>query len=274
MKLAVYKQAIRKRISILIANTKFTYQIETAFRVNNWANVLSTCFYTFSMILFINVLYSNVNLIAGYAKDEMLLFMFVGQIGFYIVWLFHFNLVELIQDVNKGRLDMLLVKPVPSLFYVTFKKVRLFSIIRDCLPPMIVLFLSINWSTLSLTVQSFVFGLCITLLGISCAHVIHFLATISVFWLGESESILSLSQEFEYNLGKVIPIEAFSKEMRLVFTTVVPVMISTGIATSVILQKTSALPALLLSLVVTIGALTVRQLAWRQALKVYTSASS
>src|SRR5258708_1946848 len=176
MKLVEFKKAFSKRFSILIATTKFTYQIETAYRANNWANILSTCFYTLSMILFINVLYSNVKLIAGYSKDEMLLFMFVGQIGYYISWLFHSNLLELIQDVNKGRLDTLLVKPVPSLFYVTFKKIRLFSVVRDCVPPMIVLGLFINWSKLSLTLDSSLAGFVVTLLGITCAHVVHLLS--------------------------------------------------------------------------------------------------
>jgi len=252
MKLAEFKKAFSKRLSILVATTKFTYQIETAFRTNNWANVLSTCFYTLSQILFINVLYVNVKLIAGYSKDEMLLFMFIGQVGYYISWLFHANLLELIQDVNKGTLDTLLIKPVPSLFYITFKKIRLFSVVRDCLPPLIVL----------------------GLLGITCAHIVHLLSALPVFWLGESESILNLSQEFEYNIGKVIPFEGFGNNFKLVFTTIVPVMISAGVATSVILMKLPIFPTLIWVVIITILALIVRQWIWKFALRTYTSASS
>jgi ABC-2 type transport system permease protein len=274
MKLVEYKKAISKRSSILLANIKFTYQIETAFHVNNWANVLSTCFYTLSMILFINVLYSNVKLVAGYSKDEMLLFMFIGQAGYYLSWLIHSNLEELIFDVNKGRLDMLLIRPVPSLFYVTFKKVRLFSIIRDCLPPMIVLAFAINWTKLPLSVDTFLGGFFVTLLGIICVHVVHFFATIPVFWLGESRNILNFSQEFEYNLGKVIPFEGFNKNFQLFFVAIIPVMISAGLATSVILGKTPAIPAIIISLIVTCLSLVMRQLVWKMALQRYTSASS
>ncbi len=274
MKLAEFKKAFSKRLSILVATTKFTYQIETAFRTNNWANVLSTCFYTLSQILFINVLYVNVKLIAGYSKDEMLLFMFIGQVGYYISWLFHANLLELIQDVNKGTLDTLLIKPVPSLFYITFKKIRLFSVVRDCLPPLIVLGLFINWSKLSLSPTSFLAGFIITLLGITCAHIVHLLSALPVFWLGESESILNLSQEFEYNIGKVIPFEGFGNNFKLVFTTIVPVMISAGVATSVILMKLPIFPTLIWVVIITILALIVRQWIWKFALRTYTSASS
>lgn len=274
MRLAEFKKAVSKRFSILAATIKFTYQIETAFRANNWANVLSTCFYTLSMILFINVLYSNVKLIAGYSKDEMLLFMFMGQVGYYISWLFHANLLELIQDVNKGRLDTLLIRPVPSLFYITFKKVRLFSVVRDCFPPMIVLGLFINWSRLTLNTSSFFAGFAITLLGIVCVHVVHLISSLPVFWLGESENILNLSQEFEYNIGKVIPFEGFGRNFRIVFSTLVPVMISAGVATSVILMKLPIFPTLIWVLIVTIMALIVRQWMWKIALRTYTSASS
>lgn len=274
MKQAEYKSELRRRVTLLWANTKFTYQRETAYRANNWANVLSTVFYTISMILFLDVIYGNVTNIAGYTRDETMLFMFMGQIGYYTSWIIHANLKELIEDVNSGNLDMLLTKPVPALFYITFKKVKIFAVVRDCVPPMIVLTLAINWNNISLNPLTAITGILILCMGLICAHVIHFLAAIPVFWLGESTAILEMSEEFEYNTGKIIPIEGFSTNVRLFFTTLVPVMVSAGVSTSVLLGKTPIFPTSISVLLVTLGALSVRQYVWHKALKAYTSASS
>jgi ABC-2 type transport system permease protein len=273
MKQAVFNP-ITKRFSILIANLKFTYQIETAFRINNWANVLSTCFYTLSMILFLDVIYSNVKDVAGYSRDEMFLFMFVGQTAYYVSWIIHGNFRELISDVKSGGLDMLLIRPVPSLFYVTFKKIRIFSFLRDSVPPMIVLSLAINWENLHFTSGSLFAGFIIGILGIIATHIFHFLATIPVFWFGESESILSLSEDLEYNTGKIIPFEGFDKKTQFLFMTLIPFLISTAISTGVMLHKLPILPSVIAAMLVTVGGIFVRQYSWNLALKAYSSASS
>src|SRR3990167_9318864 len=117
MKLSEFNQAISDRAAILKVGIVYTFQQETAYWTNNWANLLSPFFYTLSMVLFIDVIYANVDLVAGYTRNQMLLFLFNGQIAFYTGWLFHKNLQELIVSVNKGSLDLLLVKPMPSLFY-------------------------------------------------------------------------------------------------------------------------------------------------------------
>ena len=262
------------RLNILLANIQYTFRQETAHWANNWGNIFSTIFYTVSQILFIEVLFSNVKDIAGYSRDQLLLFMFIGQVGFYVSWVIHGNLDELIVAVNKGSLDALLIRPVPALFYITFKKVKIFSMLRDCIPSMVILGLVINWSSLNLNLANFAAGLAIALMGIVCTHVMHLLATLPVFWLGESSSILELSENIEYNIGKVIPLEGFGKNFKIIFSTIIPVLISAGISTSVALGKSNALTFLGAVFLVTVLALFVRQYAWNKAIMVYTSASS
>jgi len=268
------KQSIVDRLVILRASIVYTFQQETAYWSNNWANILSTTFYTISMILFVEVIYSNVNVVAGYDRNQMLLFLFVGQVSYYSSWMVYSNLKELIVDVNKGNLDLLLVKPTPSLFYVTFKHIKVFSILRDSIPPMAAIALITDWGALNLGLVNVLTGTLIAFLGIITAHVIHFIATIPVFWLGESRAIQELSEHIEYNVGKIIPLEGYGQNFQIFFSTLLPVLISTGFATSVMLEKSN--PGLLLawSLVVAIFALFVRNILWKKALKAYTSASS
>ncbi len=275
MKLSEFRQGLSLRLRILRASLVFTFQQETAYWTENWANVLSTFFYTVSMILFINIMYSNTDLIAGYNRNEMLLFLFVGQFGFYLSgWLYYSILPSLIRDVNNGSLDFVLVKPVPSLFYVTFRELKVFTIIRDGLPPMVALGLYMNWAELNLSAANFFVGFVIVFLGIMSAHVFHFLFTIPVFWLGESSNLLDMSGHFEHNVGKTVPFEGFGIQLRTLFTTFIPVLISTGVATSVMLGKSRALPMLTLSALVALSFLVIMNVVWKLALRSYSSASS
>ncbi|MFA5291055.1 MAG: ABC-2 family transporter protein, partial [Candidatus Paceibacterota bacterium] len=109
---------------ILRANLINTFQTETAYFGNNWGNMISTIIYVTVQILFINVIYSRVNTFAGYDKNEMYFLLFIGQFGFYLLWgISEMNNQTLIKDINRGSLDFLLVLPVPSLWYVTFRKI-------------------------------------------------------------------------------------------------------------------------------------------------------
>lgn len=270
----VVSDNIKTRLSILRATTSYTFQSETAHLANNWASILSTVFYTISNIIFIDVLYANVTTIAGYSRNEMLLFMYIGQISYYVSWLIHTNLDSLVDMVNTGLLDLILVRPVPSLFYVTFQRIRLYSVLRDCVPPMIVLTLVIKWQELNLNPFNLFAGLLICLMGTVCAHVVHFIATLPVFWIGQSAQVLDMSENIEYNIGKIIPYEGFGKKVQFFFTVFVPYLISAGVATSVVLGKTSALVMFPAVLVITLGALVIKQYAWNTALRAYSSASS
>ncbi len=262
------------QLKLLWTFTVFSYQTETFDRTNNWANIISTTFYILSQTIFITVIFANVTTIASYTRSEMLFFVFLAQLGYYLSWLIQGNLKDLVDFVNTGRLDNLLLRPTSALFYVTFRKIRLFSTLRDAIAPTVFMILVINWPSLHLQLETLIIGIVILVLGQICVHCLFFLAVLLVFWLGESSTIFSLVADVDYLIGKTIPLEGFATNLRLVLTTLVPILISAGVSTSVILGKTLPYPALLSAIGVTILALVVRQYAWNLAIRAYSSASS
>ncbi len=115
MNLVAFKEAVTLRFTLFWASVVFTFQKETVYFINNWASLLSTTFYTLSMLLFIHILYGNVKMIAGYTKNDMLLFFLIGQIAYYITANISFEVMDdLIISVNRGDLDLILTKPIPS----------------------------------------------------------------------------------------------------------------------------------------------------------------
>lgn len=276
MRLSEFNQLLSDRFEILQANAIFTFQKETAYWADNWASVLSTTFYTLSMLIFINVLYANVKTIVGYNKNDMLLFFLIGQITFYTSWSVSAqNMQEFILDVNRGDLDMILTKPLPALFYITFKRIRLFSsIIRDAIPPTLAIILAIHWSSFHLSIGNILLATVIFILGQICLHVIQFISVIPVIWLGESLSIFKLTSDIDNYAGRFIPLEGFNSYFRLIFGVLIPVMIPASFTTSILLNKSNPVSLLVWAVVVTIFAVILRGWVWKLAIRNYTSASS
>jgi ABC-2 type transport system permease protein len=226
-------------------------------------------------LLLIEAIYANTSTLNGYAKNDMLLFLFIGQISFALnVNQYYINIEELIRSVNAGELDLILTKPIPSLFYVTFKTIGLVDFLIGAAPNLLVLGLALNWTQLNISLSSVVVGVVIMLLGVFCTHVFQFCAALPVFWIGESSNIVDLTWSFEYNIGRVFPFESVDKSFRTFFSTLVPVLISTGIATSVMLNKSDKYLMLLFVVAVSIMAFLLKSFFWNLALKNYTSASS
>lgn len=275
MKRSEFKESLSERLGLVKANTVFTVQRELAYAGNNWASVLSTTFFTISTLIFIKVIYSNVQTVAGYSYNEMLLFFFVYQMTYYGNWFFtERNLDDLIPDVNKGNLDMVLIKPVPSLFFIMTRTVSLVSLITDAVPPTIAIMASINWHALNLNPLIIIVGFCVWIMGLITMQTFLILASLPVFWFGESQNIYSLASSTVHGTGTIIPLEGYSPNLRRLFGTLIPVVVASGFTTSILLEKSNPTVLFVWALIVAVTAIIIRNIAWKFALKHYTSASS
>lgn len=275
MKLSEFKESITERLILLKASIVFTAQRELAYAGKNWISLLSTTLFTLSVLIFANVLYSNVHQIAGYSKNDMLFYFFICQMSYYANWIFTVrNLNDLIPEVNNGNLDMVLVKPVPSLFFLMTRTISLVSIATDAIVPTIAIALSISWQSLEIVFPHFVIGLVVWILGLMALHTYQILAALPVFWFGESENILNLASSVASGEGTLIPFEGYSKNLQFLLSTLIPVLIASGFTTSIILGKANIPNLLVWAVVIGIASVYIKNAAWKFALKHYTSASS
>ncbi len=266
---------VSDRVMIIRVNVVNSFREETAFWTNNWGNVISTTLYTATNIAFINILYANVKTIAGYSYQEMLLFFLVGQITFYTTWAVSaLNARDLIRDVNRGNLDLLLVKPVPSLFMVSLKRISIVSTVRDSLPTLLAILYILDWSAISPLVssRSVVASVLIWVCGLFCVHVYQLLLVLPAFKFGEAGELFSLVWTID-DFGR-IPFEGFGRTIRFFIGIILPVVIATGFTVSVFLGKSNPVVLFSVAIGITMLAMTVRHRSWKWALKQYTSASS
>jgi len=260
-------------LKILSANIINTYRVQTAYFFENWMSLGSTMFYTLALILFINILYSNITLFAGYSRNEMLFLVFVSQLQFYFNWIWSGNnIVSLIDSVNSGELDMILVKPVPSLFFVTFRDISLINRIKDSVPTLSILILLIDWGSIATSWDLILVGVLVFFLGQLAWHSFSFLFLLPVFYTGRSANIYAITQEFASTNN--IPFEGFSKNLRLLFSTLIPTLVTSQITVSIILGRVEPAKMLGLAFVVAVAFLLLKRCAWIISLRNYTSASS
>lgn len=263
----------KRRWDIFSANLANTFQQEAAYFGNNWGSLASTIFYLAASLIFLDVLYANVNFFAGYSKNEMLFLLFISQINFYAEgsWS-RSNLRLLSENVRNGNLDFILTRPIPALFYSTFQRIYFLSFVRDDVPNLIVLLVLIEWKSLNINFSSALCGIAIIILGQIAWHCFNFLFAISVFWHGESKQIFYVAIALRGD--DKIPYEGFSKSLKILFLSIIPAIIAGTLSVSVILGKSNGPKMLALSAIVAIIFITLKIYFWKLALKNYTSASS
>lgn len=266
-------EKISERLHILKINTINSYLAQTAYFFENIASVGSTTFYTVSTLIFLKVIYSNVNSFAGYTENEMLLILFLAQVNFYTDNIWSRNNVQgLIENVRTGHLDLILVKPIPSLFFITFNNISLINRLKDGLVNVIILAIVVNWSEFHTSLWLVIAGILIFIFGQIAWHCFTFLFALPVFFLGQSNQVFHIGNTFAQTNN--IPYEGFGTKLRFAFTTFVPNLIAVQMTVSVILGKSNPLFMILFSFSVAVVFLLLKHIGWIISLRNYSSASS
>lgn len=265
---------IKQACILLRASIVYTFQIETAYAWASFASLFGVLLVAITQIVLVNTSFSNIDSIAGYTKDQMMLFITLGFISYMVnSYIFAKSTSQLVTDVNKGTLDFALIRPVPSLFYVLTRKISIFNLFKEGIPGFLVLFFAINWSAVAINSHTIIPAIFCFFCGQICTAYIQFIFSLPVFWFGESTQLIDLAYVFDYRLGRFIPFEGPSSSIKIFFTTLIPVMIGTGITTSILLGKSDA-SVVWYVFAVLIGVFIIQNWLWKKALKSYTSASS
>jgi ABC-2 type transport system permease protein len=264
---------IKDRWDVLKANTVNSYRAQTAYFFDNWSSLASTFLYTVTTLLFIKILYSNVTTFAGYSENEMIFLMLICQLSFYINWIWdRNNVLELIESVRTGELDLILSKPVPSLFFVTFRNISLVNRVKDAIPCLIIMASIIRWDTLHISLFPIFCGVVIFISGLIAWHCFSFLFALPAFFLGQSYQLYFIAASFA-DVNN-IPLEAFTGSLRKIFISLIPSLITAQMTTSVMLGKSDPLIMTVTAVLVATVFLMLKHIGWIICLKNYSSASS
>lgn len=279
MKQLVFKKlvwGIKVRLNILKLGVYDQFMIDIAYKSQNWSNVISTLLYTLSFAGFVVIVFDNIDTLAGYTQNEMMLFLLISQFAFYIEYaMARPNIENLNISINEGYLDLMLTKPLPILYYVIFNRVRLLNFLTEGLPTLAVLaILAIDWSQLSFDLVPLMSASIVFLSGLYLNTILSLLAVMPAFWSGYSKELTRTVSALSWFSRREIPLEGLPESLQKVLLTFIPTMVVGGLTTSVILEKSDALNSLITVAVVTLIFHIIMQIIWKAGLRAYTSASS
>lgn len=275
MKRSEYKIKIYKKIKILKSTVIFGWKESMAYSANLWGALWSTLAYIATYLFFLEAIFNRTKVVAGYSQNEILLLTVIIQITFLITFTFSLlNIDELSELIRKGDLDLILIKPLPHLFYVTFKKIDLVGVMLNVVTSVIpVVWMLLKKGGVNLEFNNFIAGSWIMIMGMVAIHGFQFSINMAVFILGKTKNLSRLAMELT-NFGGGIPFEGFDNWFRIIGLVLVPCLLPTALATSVMLGKSSGLGWMVLSTMIAIMFLFFKKYLWEEGLKKYQSASS
>ncbi len=256
------------RIFLALINTASKRYLE--YRWNTFGNLVTSTLSLILVIFFVDIIFSQTNNIAGWTKPEVLFFVGTFRVFSSLLSFLYLRSINFIPKyIQRGDLDMFLVKPVNVQFYVSLCFTRVYEIIN--LLPGIVL---IGYALQSLGGVSWE-GWLLLLGGVICGLLIfyglYFMCATLAFWFVQFNSLTSIY--FVANSFLCFPTDVFGKNGSLVFTYLIPLGFIVTVPVRIFLAKD---PPLFLILSVFFAALSLWLSVkfWNYALKHYTSASS
>lgn len=230
---------------------------------------------SFSLILnifLVNFLFSQLGLIAGWNKHELLLLM--GT--YYVVWglffgMFIQNLSRINKYVNTGELDLLLMKPVNSQFFSSFRITIDFGEAATLITGIYLVISSLGSLNITVSLIQIIIYTALILNALVLAYSLWFMIMTLSFWIGRitnlHEVFLSL-----YNFNKY-PIDIYQGLLKTVFIFVLPIAVMVTFPTQFLLGLLSW-QFIFWSFLAGVIAIVSSHFLWQLGLRNYTSASS
>jgi ABC-2 type transport system permease protein len=219
----------------------------------------------FSLFLFYRTGYS----FQGWSWTEALvvLGMFTLLQGFSATLLIP-NLNRIVEYVQQGTLDFILLKPISSQFWLSTRILSPWGI-PDLFFGLLIIFYAASKLTIN-PINYFLSFIAIAL-GMIILYSIWFILGATSIWFVKIHNVTEVLRGL-LEAGR-FPMAAYPASYRLFFTVVVPVAFLTTIPAESLLGKT-ALPWLLSAGILALFLLMISHFFWQFALRFYTSASS
>ncbi len=259
--LAIYRLAIRNSLIR-----------DMSFKLNFLLWMLVEVLWFIGQLAFIEVLYGQVDSIAGWTKWELVALVGTHQIVAQLFQAFFYvNIAAIPELVRTGRLDLLLTLPIDAQFAVSTRQISFDSIVNALVGGGIVVFALLKLGIVPGPVQ---IALCIAaiLLGIAVHYSVMFSLACISFWSVRAQFIHGYFNLFM--IGRY-PEAVFRGAFRFIFTWLLPIIwVSNAPAQLLARPFDNPWPGITALASGTLISLAATRALWRFALRRYGSASS
>lgn len=263
--------AVRDRWALLRVSARQSDLLETAYFTKNWASSVAPFAYTVAYIVFFQALFGSISTFAGYSHGEILFMLFAAQLTYYVLWMWGPNNLDLLEmEIRNGTFDLLLVRPLPLLWFIHTRRIDLRKALRQGVAPLTAITVMLPWRELPFTPASVAASVVVFACGQLAFNAVQSILLLPAFWLPGVRPLVHLP----YDLNGQIPVEAYPRWLALTFTFLLPVLLGSAVAAETALGRFDLPLVLAVSITSTIFILWARARLWGLALRSYTSASS
>jgi ABC-2 type transport system permease protein len=180
------------------------------------------------------------------------------------------NITRIVEYIQKGTLDFILLKPIDSQFMASLRQLNLMTV-PDFLVGFALIVYGLWLQRLMPTAQGVLSFILLMVCAIIMAYSLWMLLTTLAFWLVRIENISELLTAL-YETGR-FPVSAFGGGLRIVLTFIVPIAFMTTFPAAALIGNLEPI-YLAIAPVMAAALLFASRSFWRFALRSYTSASS
>lgn len=238
----------------------------------NFLSVFFTITAYFSVqLIFMQIVFSNVETLAGWTKYEM--FFYIGTYNIIdSLWTFgpFFNLLGIPGMIRSGSLDYYLTKPVNSQFLISLRTADLGSLI-SVLAGIIMIAFALIQGGMELSFTRGILYVVSIFHALLIQYSVYFILTCLSFWLLKADFVESIHGILCYFSTR--PVDIYKGLIRFVLSYVLPYGLALTVASKSAI-KTIHLPEYLSFLIIGWFIFAASIAFWKFSLKRYSSASS
>ena len=176
------KHTVLRFIRLWLAFFRNSLTRDMEFKMNFIGNLFIDSIFYGSLFFLFSVFFSYVDNLGDFSKDAVIIFLIITYLTDTVfIFFFGSNTFQVNRMVVRGDLDMLLLKPVNSLFFISFRYVSTYALISICILLGLLLRVTYLYSS-SIGLVNYVVFFISFILGILILYCVEFIIACLVFW--------------------------------------------------------------------------------------------
>lgn len=256
------------KLTVALINISSKRYLEN--RLNTFGTIFGSLISFLINILFINIVFSYTKSFNGWDKSGVLIIYACAKIvtSLFITF-FHRGVGFLSEYVRLGNLDLLLMKPISSQFYVSLRLTKPFEL-SGCLFGLYLFYYVYVTSNLKYNIVDFAALIISLICGLLIFYSIYYLVATLSIWFVNFYSLSSVYHVLSAPLS--FPTNIYGSSVSFLISYVVPLTFIVTTPVEIFLQHNYFL--IIIEVIVSVILLLLTALFWNYALKRYSSASS
>lgn len=258
-------------LNLIRLSFKLSILNELQYRANFVIQIFQTVFELVVALGGLAIVYSHTENLNGWTEAELIVVVGVYfVIGGFIEMFIQPSMVRLMEDVHRGTLDFMLLKPVEAQMMVSTREVQLWKGVNIVAGTALIGGGVAN-SSINVSAGEALGFLGLLALGLIIVYSFWLILTTCAFWFTKVDNILAVFDSI-YEAGRY-PTRVYPGWLQFVLTLLVPIAFAVTVPAEALLGRLTS-ETVIVTLFVALLMLMISRLFWRVGLRRYSGASS